>query len=316
MPEIVTLGETMAVFTPKTPGFLRYEKDYEMRIAGAESNLAIGVCKLGHTSGWISRLGDDELGYFIRNTIRSEGVDISCVDFDQNHSTGIMVKQVLPRSETAVFYYREGSAASCMNRALINEDYIKKAKILHLTGITPVLSKSCRDLTDYVFDLARQNHMMISFDPNIRKKLWKDRDFAPLIKELLLASDIALLGMEEAGILFGTDQTDRVLDILLSKGNVRYVALKNGAHGAVTATKEKSCAIPPTPCRCIDPVGAGDAFNAAFLCGILEDRDIEDCGRMGGVAGALATENFGDTEGYPSKQRLWAALSGKTEIYR
>lgn len=156
-------------------------------------------------AGWISRLGEDELGYFIRNGIRSEGVDTGYVDFDQNHETGIMIKQILPGSETSVFYYRNGSAASCLNPEALNANYMKEAKILHLTGITPVLSDSCREMTDEAVRIGHQFGLMISFDPNIRKKFWKGRDDTVLLSELLLKSDIALLGMEEANILFGTD---------------------------------------------------------------------------------------------------------------
>ena len=90
MPEIITIGETMAAFTPESTGFLRYVSNYRMRIAGAESNLAIGVCKLGHSAGWVSSLGKDEFGEFVRNSIRAEGVDTSRVVFDPEHRTGIM----------------------------------------------------------------------------------------------------------------------------------------------------------------------------------------------------------------------------------
>ena len=103
MPQIVTVGETMAAFTPGSTGFLRYVKNYEMRIAGAESNLAIGVSKLGHSAGWISCLGRDEFGEFVRNSIRAEGVDTSRVVFDPEYRTGIMFKQVRNASETSVF---------------------------------------------------------------------------------------------------------------------------------------------------------------------------------------------------------------------
>ena len=117
MPQIVTVGETMAAFTPGSTGFLRYVKNYEMRIAGAESNLAIGVSKLGHSAGWISCLGKDEFGEFVQNSIRAEGVDTSRVVFDPEYRTGIMFKQVRNASETSVFYYRENSAASHMRPA-------------------------------------------------------------------------------------------------------------------------------------------------------------------------------------------------------
>ena len=102
MIEIITIGETMATMTPKGTGYLHYIKDYEMRIAGAESNLAIGVCKLGHSASWISSLGNDELGFFVNNNIRAEGVDTSYTKFDPQHRTGVMFKQILPNVMTPI----------------------------------------------------------------------------------------------------------------------------------------------------------------------------------------------------------------------
>ena len=135
MPQIVTVGETMAAFTPGSTGFLRYVKNYEMRIAGAESNLAIGVSKLGHSAGWISCLGRDEFGEFVRNSIRAEGVDTSRVVFDPEYRTGIMFKQVRNASETSVFYYRENSAASHMHPRILDVDYLAQPMSSILPGL-------------------------------------------------------------------------------------------------------------------------------------------------------------------------------------
>ena len=143
MPQIVTVGETMAAFTPGSTGFLRYVKNYEMRIAGAESNLAIGVSKLGHSAGWISCLGRDEFGEFVRNSIRAEGVDTSRVVFDPEYRTGIMFKQVRNASETSVFYYRENSAASHMHPRILDElPWIWRESIKSLSALTPISAGS------------------------------------------------------------------------------------------------------------------------------------------------------------------------------
>ena len=316
MPQIVTVGETMAAFTPGSTGFLRYVKNYEMRIAGAESNLAIGVSKLGHSAGWISCLGRDEFGEFVRNSIRAEGVDTSRVVFDPEYRTGIMFKQVRNASETSVFYYRENSAASHMHPRILDEDYLAQADVIHLTGITPVLGDSCRETVLAAMDLAGKHKKLISFDPNIRRKLWKDRDFVPMLRDMMFRAHIVLLGADEAEALLGVSEAGSIMDLLFEKGQARYVAVKDGAKGAVVGDRGGLTAIPPFPCASIDPVGAGDAFNAAFLCGILEGRDVADCGRMGAVAGALATETYGDTEGYPSMEQMETAMKGEDIIYR
>ena len=323
MPEIITIGETMAAFTPESTGFLRYVSNYRMRIAGAESNLAIGVCKLGHSAGWVSSLGKDEFGEFVRNSIRAEGVDTSRVVFDPEHRTGIMFKQVRNASETSVFYYREHSAASFMGPDMLDESYLSSARILHLTGITPVLGTNCREMVEAAMDLAVKHGQMISFDPNIRRKLWGDKDFVPMLRDMMMKAQIVLLGADEAQALLGTAEPSEIMDYLFDKGLAEYVAVKDGAKGAYVGSLENTrrdrdglIRIPAFPCSCVDPVGAGDAFNAAFLCGILEGKDIRECGSMGAVAGAFATETYGDTEGYPSQEQMEAAVKGNTMVYR
>lgn len=314
MPEIVTLGETMAVMVPKELGALKYSPDFRLRMAGAESNTAIGLSKLGHSTGWISAVGADGLGDYVLSAIRAEGVDVSCVKIDKNHRTGMMVKQ--PTStETAVYYYRDNSAASHYTSADLPKDYIKSAKILHLTGITPVLSQSCLDTVLKVVELAKESGIMISFDPNVRRKLWGNTDYSELMRALLFASDIALMGLDEAKMLLSVTAPEGIIDILRGKG-VRYIAIKNGAEGAICANTLRSVNIAPEKCKPIDPIGAGDGFNAGFLSGILKGCGLDVAGRMGAIAGAMATETMGDIEGYPTAAEMEMRLGSCEKIYR
>lgn len=314
MPEVITIGETMAVMAPTEAGPLRYIGNYRLRMAGAESNTAIGLSKLGHSAGWISRLGEDEMGCYVQNAIRAEGVDTSRVRFDPDHRTGLMLKQ-FSAGETSVFYYRENSAASHLTPADLDSTYLRTASILHLTGITPVLSQSCMETVVAAANFAKENGILLSFDPNIRRKLWKQTDYAPLIRRLLFASDIALLGKDEAQLLLGSEDSRMIVSMLHTQG-VRWIALKDGGNGAWVADGEQLLHIPPYPCRVTDPIGAGDGFNAAFLAGILERCGLAVCGQMGAMAGAMATETPGDIEGYPSRAQMARTLSETKEIYR
>ena len=314
MPELITIGETMAVMSPKEQGPLRYVSEYKLRMAGAESNVAVGLCKLGHTAGWISRVGEDEMGAYVLNAVRAEGVDCSHVIVDEDHRTGLMLKE-MGNGETKVYYYRENSAASHLCSKDLDKRYLSKAKIIHLTGITPVLSKSCEGAVVSMAAYAKQKGILLSFDPNIRKKLWKERDYSGLMQDILYMSDIALLGRDEAYQIMGTEETKEIIDRLREEG-VRYIGLKDGGNGAWVADHDSMEFIAPYPCRTIDPIGAGDAFNAAFLAGILEGRSLSESGRMAAIAGALATETPGDIEGYPSMKQLQRKLDSGIEIYR
>lgn len=315
MPQLVTIGETMAAFTPDSPGPLRYVSGYGIRTAGAESNVAVGLAKLGLDAAWISRLGADEFGILIRNQLRAEGVDCSHVIFDPAHRTGVMFKET-GVGETKVFYYRENSAASHLTPADLDESLFADAKILHLSGITPVLSDSCRETTLAAMELAKRNGVLVSFDPNIRRKLWGATDYVPLIRDMTLRSEIVLLGLDEAETLFGLRDPDAILDLLFTQGCAQYVAVKDGGNGAWAADRTTREKIPPHPCKPIEPIGAGDGFNAGFLAGILKGKDVVTAGRMGGICGALATQTPGDVEGYPDEAQMEAALTGSAITYR
>lgn len=315
MSGIITIGETMAAFTPGANGPLRYVNQFGIRSAGAESNVAVGLAKLDVPAAWISRVGLDEFGHFLRNAIRAEGVDCTKLIFDPEHRTGVMFKEV-SAGGTSVYYYRENSAASHLCPEDLKEEWFDDADIVHLSGITPVLSESCRKMIEKAFELAEKHGKMVSFDPNIRKKLWKDRDYTPLIRDLTLRSQIVLIGLDEAKTLYGTEDVQEIVKTLFKEGSAQYIAVKDGGNGAWVADAEKMIHIPPYPCEPVETVGAGDGFNAGFLAGLYKGCDLETAGRMGAVCGALATEVPGDVEGYPDALRMEKALKGTGTIYR
>jgi len=314
--DLITIGETMAVFTPASRGKLRYVRDFNLKIAGAESNLAIGMQKLGYSTGWISKLGDDELGQFIIQTLRGEGIDLSNISIDSNRPTGIMIKEFIGFNETNIYYYRHNSAASSLSPGDIDEEYVRQAKIVHITGITPLLSHSCYESVKRIIDIAKENNILISFDPNIRLKLFNSQEALDIIKSVLLQSNIVLLGLSEAEILFNLGDIEAIFSLVKDCENIQYLAVKDGANGAWVGNREKYLKIEPYKCNPVDPVGAGDAFNAGFLSGILDGLDIKVCGQIGAICGALATQSYGDFEGLPSKKEVLHILQNTTEIRR
>ena len=198
----------------------------------------------------------------------------------------------------------------------LSPDLFAGVQIVHLSGITPVLSQSCRETTLAAVRLAKQNGAMVSFDPNIRRKLWKDTDYAPLIRSITLDSEIVLLGLDEAQALFGIREPDAIFDTLFGQGRAKYTAIKDGGNGAWVADAGHREKLPPFPCKPVEPIGAGDGFNAGFLAGILQGRDVITAGRMGAICGALATQTPGDVEGYPDTAQMEAALTGGSVTYR
>ena len=315
MCEVLTAGETMVALSPEKAGRLAYASGLMMAAAGAESNTAIGLRKFGHPVNFISRFGADGFGEFLLRMLNAEGVNTQNVLMDQRHPTGLMVKE-RKREDTAVYYYRKNSAASHMNIADIPEPCITEVKLVHITGITPVLSDSCEEMICSLVEKAQFYQKQISFDPNIRRKLWGEKDYAPLLRKLMKQSTYVLLGREEAEILYGTSERGKLKKYLLENTKTLAVVLKDGSNGAMIIDKDCEVFIPPYPCKTIETVGAGDAFNAGFLSGILEEKELKLCGRMGAVAGACATECNGDYEGVPNREELEKILSGEKMIYR
>ncbi|MRM88996.1 sugar kinase [Faecalicatena contorta] len=315
MAELITIGETMVAMVPEEMGLLRYKRKMNIRSAGAESNVAIGVQKLNHSTGWISRLGKDEFGQMILREIQSEGVDCSHVVWDYKHSTGLMFKQI-EATDTKVFYYRSESAASYLSPEDITDECFEDCKILHLTGITPVLSDSCKDTVLKAIAIAKKHHIRLSFDPNIRKKLWKNNDYTPLLKDIMLQADIIEMGINEGQCILELYTPEDISKFLFENNPNLVLALKNGKNGATVMNRKEQVFIPPYPCNCIETIGSGDAFNAGFLCGILEEKALVDCGKMGAIAGAMATEVVGDTENQPDYDQMISRLQDKKELYR
>jgi 2-dehydro-3-deoxygluconokinase len=152
-------------------------------------------------------------------------VDISQVSIHENASTGVMFKEIHEERETRVYYYRKGSAASLMTPCDLNEEYIAGAKILHITGITPALSESCMDTLLEAIDVAKKHGLKVSFDPNIRLKLWSREKAAEVIKSILPLADIVLPGVDEGNIIFNLDSPEETVDEFLKYGVKSKVAL-------------------------------------------------------------------------------------------
>jgi 2-dehydro-3-deoxygluconokinase len=316
MPDVVTFGETMALFAPRETGPLRYVADYRLKMGGTESNMAVALARLGIPVGWFSRVGDDEMGRFIVHNVRGEGVDTSRVIVDPGAPTGIFLKEISGVGTTTVYYYRHGSAASRMQPSDLDQAYITGARWLHVTGITPALSDSCRDAVARAIELARAHGLEVSFDPNMRLKLWTVEQARETMFPLIQRSTILLGGMEELSLLLQVDTPDAAADWALEQG-VQIAAIKLGADGALVATPDERRTIPPfTIPRVIDTVGAGDGFDAGFIAGRLLGRDPWQAAELGNVVGAHALMVEGDYEGYPTMAEAEAFIAGRRRVER
>ncbi|SDJ77573.1 sugar kinase [Sediminibacillus albus] len=313
--DVVTLGESMVLFTPDSQGPLRYVSGFHKTIGGAESNIAVALTRLGHQVGWISKLGNDEFGLYVRNFIRGEGVDTSRVVFDDSAPTSVFFKESNPGQDPKIYYYRKQSAASLMKPEELDEAYLQQAKYLHITGITPALSATCKDVVYQAVNLARANSQKVVFDPNLRLKLWSEQEAAQVLLDIAGKSDIVLPGIEEGQLMTGKTAPEEIAADLLEAG-AEVVVVKLGAEGAYYATKKESgYATGFQVNHIVDTAGAGDGFAAGFLSGLLRGWNYEQSVQLGNRIGAYALSVAGDVEGYPFWHQVDPDKSGR-EILR
>lgn len=313
--EVVTLGETMILLRPATPGPLRHAPQFFRTFGGAETNVAIGLARLGHRVGWISRVGDDEFGRYIMAAVRGEGVDTTHLTLDPDAPTGLMFKETRPGRESRVYYYRKGSAASRLGPEDLPSPYFRGARFVHLTGITPALSPTCRSAVLQALDLARQAGAAVSFDPNLRRKLWSETEARTVLLEIAARSDLFLPGIEEAEFLFGSGTEEELAARALRHG-ARAVVLKLGPRGCLVADQSGMVQVPGFAVTVVDPVGAGDAFAAGLISGLLRGRALPEAARLGNACGALACTSYSDWEGFPEPEELDLFLAGRPERTR
>jgi 2-dehydro-3-deoxygluconokinase len=306
--DLLTFGETMALFAPSERGTLESAPAYHASIGGAESNCAIGLARLGYSVAWVSRLGRDPFGARVLKTIRGEGVDVSRVQMCDSAPTGLMFKEPGPGNTTRVFYYRRQSAAAALRAEQFDS---LSAKYLFVTGITPALSDSNRKLTFQLVERFRAAGTKVAFDPNMRFRLWSASEARIVFQELARKCDILIPSLVEAEIMTGLKEGagESILDALVSLGPPQVV-LKAGDKGAWYADGAERGFCPCHSVPEIDPVGAGDAFCAGLLSGLLDGRPFRDAVARGAALGAFCVSTFGDYQGLPDRAGLQAFTEG------
>jgi 2-dehydro-3-deoxygluconokinase len=297
MPEVVTLGECMAVLYPPEPVAIDSASTLLLDIGGAESNLAIHLQRLGHTARFISRVGDDPFGGRIVGTLTEYGVDTTFVTVDAAAPTGVFFREWLSDGTRRVYYYRAASAAACLAPRDLRPEAFAGAQILHLTGITPALSTSCAEAVVRAIELARAAGAQVSFDPNYRARLWDASTARATLLPLIAQTDILLMGHEDAQAIFGTDDAATAMKQASAMG-VRVAVFKQAEQGATAQAEGRRVHIPAYPVdKVVDPVGAGDAFDAGFLAGLLRGYDLEAALGLGARLGAATVGALGDYAG-------------------
>jgi 2-dehydro-3-deoxygluconokinase len=296
---VLTVGETLGLLDPGEAGPLRLGMPLTLRFAGAESNVAIGLARLGVPARWISRLGEDPIGDLILAALEREGVDTSFV-LRQPGRTGIFLKW-REHGRTSVLYHRAGSAACSLGPADVPDDALEGVRLVHLSGITMALSDSAAELVLDLAARAKARRIPVVFDPNFRPAL-PDTPVAAAARHLPLLESVDwyLCGLEEGNLLWGTDSAPDLADAIPVASVIRL-----GAGGALVGGQQIQ---PPAVIDVVDEVGAGDAFAAGFIFGLLRGWEPRTCVRAANLLAARALTGSGDWETLPLLGEVAEAL--------
>ena len=305
--DVVTCGETMVLIHSGAGERLRHAVALRLRIGGAETNVAIALARLGRTSGWISRVGYDELGQLIVERVRAEGVDVSRVE-RAPQATGLCLRDSGVNG-TRGFYYRSGSAAAGMTPSMLDRDAIANARTVHLSGITPALSADCRATVETIIKIARAAGVTVSFDVNYRSKLWAAQDIRAFCEYWFHAIDILFISHEEAALLWPEIDDETLIDTLAAAGPSEVLFKRGGGHStAVIGSQRYESPVFNVPVQ--ETTGAGDAFAGGYLAARLERLVPSERLRQAQATGAICVSGAGDYENLPSAQELATFLTG------
>jgi sugar/nucleoside kinase (ribokinase family) len=305
--DVITFGEAMMLLVADRPGPLEDAEFFYKRTAGAETNVAIGLARLGLKVGWASRLGTDSMGRYLLAAMRHEGIDCSRVVCDAAQKTGFQFKgKALGGSDPEVEYHRQGSAASHICVDDIDQDWLLSARHLHATGVFPALSASTLPAARKTMDLMRMADRSVSFDPNLRPTLWATPGLMrEAINDLATRADWVLPGLEEGRFLTGETSAEGIARFYRERG-ASLVVVKLGEQGAWFDSDSAGCGhVPGFPvAEVIDTVGAGDGFAVGVISALLEGRGVPEAVKRGAWIGARAVQVLGDSEGLPAQGEL------------
>ncbi|GAK13608.1 sugar kinase [Geomicrobium sp. JCM 19039] len=299
MKDVITIGDAMITLNPSSTGPMKFVNSFERRAGGAEFNFAIGCARLGLETGWISRLGKDEFGQYIRSFARGEGIDTTEVRLEEGYATSLNFKEIQASGAGRTFYYRHPSPTEKMTAENLSADYVQSARLLHITGVFPAVVPENLEVTKRAVQLAKEAGMKVSLDPNIRLKLWTAKRAKDALYPLLKDVDLLLAGEEELEIILGTSDPKEVFARAKELG-IEFVAIKKGEEGAIASYRGEVLEVPAVPAqKVVDTVGAGDGFDAGIVYGYLNGWTLEKTMTFAATIGSMVVEVVGDNEGLP-----------------
>jgi 2-dehydro-3-deoxygluconokinase len=294
--DVTALGESMLRLSVPAGQRLEAADQFAVHLAGAESNVCGALVAIGRRAGWVSRLPESAVGRLVLRQLRAAGVDTGAVVLAPDARLGIYYAEFAgPPRAIQVIYDRANSAAANLTAADVNWDYLLDTTVVHLTGITPALNEGCRALVAEIIQRARAAGVKVSFDVNYRGKLWTPEQAAATLKPLIKDANLLLCGQADARTVFGLSGDEHALLAgLRALTPAKHIVLTRGELGAVALEGDQFYSQPAVPVQIVDRVGAGDAFAAGVIDGLLSGSLPEGLKR-GTALAALVLSQEGDT---------------------
>ena len=298
MPDIISMGECMIELFSEQP--IEMADTFQKSFAGDSLNILVAASRLGTSTGYITRIGNDPFSSYLLGSWQAEGIDTSHAKRVEGFNAVHFVAQ-LPGGDREFIYYRKGSAPSTMEPDDLDPEYIGSAKILHVSGIAQAISPSAMATTLEAAQIAHERGVAVSYDPNYRHQLWSHEDAREAMEQTLpYVTYFMPSAPADTDVLFGTSVPVEVIEEGRSRG-VAITAVKLGESGVVVGTSDSTIECPAyTPGEVVDTTGAGDTFNGAFLHGILKGMNVSDAATLGTVAAGLKVRSRGALTAMPT----------------
>jgi len=311
--DVLTAGEAMGAI--RADGLIRSGARARISVAGAEVTVAIGLSRLGHTCRWVGVVGADQLGALVLRTLRAEGVDATAVRTD-DAPTGVIVFEERLADVARVDYHRRGSAGSLLAPRDLLTAWEPAPRVLHVTGLTMAIGDGPAETVRAGVRAARERGVTVCLDVNHREKLWTSASAREALVPLADALDVVIASEDELALVApdGDDVEAHVASLL--ECGVDQVVVKLGAHGARAYTRDGTVHVPARPVRPVDPIGAGDAFVAGYLSGLLDGLTVPERLALAVTTGAFVVATTGDWEGLPSRDELGLLDLAAGEVVR
>ena len=308
MPEMISIGECMIELFSEDP--LETASTFTRSFAGDSFNILVAANRLGTSTGYITKLGNDPFKSYLENSFLAEGVDTShVITSDSGGFNAAHFVAVMPNGEREFVYYRKGSAPSAIAPSDLNEHYITKAKVMHCSGIAQAISPSARNTVLRAAEIAHKNGVTVSYDPNYRHQLWNPDEARVAMEELMPFVDIFLPSSPADSVpLFGTEDPEDVIREAENRG-VDITVVTMGEDGAIVSGRGETIRLDPEPAGIVvDTTGAGDAFKGGFIHGLIEGLTLEESALLGNISAGITITGRGALGTIPGRATVYRIL--------